>query len=242
MKCFFFDHQKYYFTIYTSMNILIIAATDLEINPLISFLDDNYKKNDQGFYLFDSHTVYILTTGVGVMQTTFAISQLCFNHKFDVAINLGIGGSFDRIIQLGDVVEIVKDRIADLGIEEANGQFIDVFEMNLINKDVFPYKDGWVSKIAKELPETNLKKTIGITVNKVTGTSDSIVSIQNKYMADVESMEGAAFFYTCAKLNLPSIQVRAISNYVEPRNRASWKMLDAIQNLNQFAIAYLKSL
>jgi futalosine hydrolase len=224
------------------MNILIIAATDLEINPLIAYFDGNCTKNDKGFYLFNSHTIYILTTGVGVMQTTFAISQLCFNYKFDVAINLGISGTFDRNIQLGGVVEVVKDRIADLGIEEASGQFIDVFEMNLINKDIFPYQDGWVSKIAKGLPETNLKKNIGITVNKVTGTADSTVAIQNKYKADVESMEGAAFFYTCAKLNLPSIQVRAISNYVEPRNRDSWKMQDAIQNLYQFAITYLKSL
>ena len=224
------------------MNILIVAATDLEINPLIAYFDGICTKNDQGFYLFNSHTIYILTTGVGVMQTTFAISQLYFDHKFDIAINLGIGGSFNRNIQLGDVVEVVKDRIADLGIEEANGQFIDVFEMDLIKKDVFPYQDGWISKIAKGLPETNLKKNIGITVNKVTGTADSIVAIQNKYNADVESMEGAAFFYTFAKLNLPSIQVRAISNYVEPRNRASWKMQDAIQNLNQFAIEYIKSL
>lgn len=224
------------------MNILIVAATDLEINPLLAYFEGNCTKNDQGFYLFNSHTIYILTTGVGVMQTTFSISQLCFNYKFDVAINLGIGGAFDRNIQLGDVVEVVKDRIADLGIEEANGQFIDVFEMDLIKKDVFPYQDGWISKIAKGLAETNLINTIGITVNKVTGTVDSIVAIQNKYKADVESMEGAAFFYTCAKLNLPSIQVRAISNYVEPRNRASWKMQDAIQNLNQFAIEYIKSI
>jgi futalosine hydrolase len=53
-------------------------------------------------------------------------------------------------------------------------------------------------------------------------------------------MEGAAFFYSCAQAGLPSIQLRAISNWVEPRNRDAWNIPLAISNLNQ-TIAQLLS-
>jgi futalosine hydrolase len=46
-------------------------------------------------------------------------------------------------------------------------------------------------------------------------------------------MEGAAFFYACARVELASIQLRAISNWVEPRNRDAWNIPLAISNLNQ---------
>jgi len=46
-------------------------------------------------------------------------------------------------------------------------------------------------------------------------------------------MEGAAFFYVCQLQKIPHIQIRSISNYVEPRNRANWNISLAIKNLNE---------
>jgi futalosine hydrolase len=45
-------------------------------------------------------------------------------------------------------------------------------------------------------------------------------------------MEGAAVFYACLYAGVPFAQVRSISNWVEPRNRANWKLDEAISNLN----------
>ena len=45
-------------------------------------------------------------------------------------------------------------------------------------------------------------------------------------------MEGAAFFYACLSAGLEPVQLRAISNYVEPRNREAWRMREAITALN----------
>jgi futalosine hydrolase len=225
------------------MKILIVAATIAEIKLLKNYLDDTFSSNGEGFYQIDLHSsIQILITGVGVMHTAFALSHKASLQSFDLAINLGVCGSFDLKIALGSVIEVVKDRLGDLGVEEANGQFLDVFDINLENKDSSPYQNGWISRIENNYLPTGLPPSNGITVHKVTGTTESIEAIQKKYNADMESMEGAAFFYTCAKLNIPSIQVRAISNYVEPRNRAAWKMEEAIHNLNLFAIEYLKNL
>jgi futalosine hydrolase len=49
-------------------------------------------------------------------------------------------------------------------------------------------------------------------------------------------MEGAAFFYACQQVNARCIQIRAVSNYVEKRNRDNWQIGLAIKNLNTFAI------
>jgi futalosine hydrolase len=58
-------------------------------------------------------------------------------------------------------------------------------------------------------------------------------------MPQIESMEGAAFFYACRQLNVPCLQIRAVSNYVEKRNRDNWHIGLAIKNLNKFAMSWL---
>jgi futalosine hydrolase len=50
-------------------------------------------------------------------------------------------------------------------------------------------------------------------------------------------MEGAAFMQICLTEKIPFAELRAISNYVEPRNRENWKMKEAIENLNTVLIA-----
>ena len=221
------------------MKILIVSATIFEIQPLINFLQENYSENPDGSYKVGDQSITILVTGVGIMQTTFELTKTTSGQSFDFAINLGVCGSFDRTNTLGDVVEIITDRMGDLGAEDADGTFMDAFDMNLDQKDKYPYQNGWISKLESHFTKTNLTLKKGITVNKVTGSNESIFDIQKKYQADVESMEGAAFFFVCAKMNIPSIQVRAISNYVEARNKANWKMEEAIHNLKIFALSYL---
>ena len=80
--------------------------------------------------------------------------------------------------------------------------------------------------------KTNLQKVKGITVNTVHGNEESIAEIVNRLNPDVESMEGAAFFKVCKEFAVPCIQIRAISNNVEKRNKANWNMSLAIGNLN----------
>jgi len=56
-----------------------------------------------------------------MMQTAFHLSQLLANAKYDMAINIGIAGSFRKQIKMGDVVIVKEDRVGDLGNEEGNG-------------------------------------------------------------------------------------------------------------------------
>jgi len=49
-------------------------------------------------------------------------------------------------------------------------------------------------------------------------------------------MEGAAFFYACFMERLPCLQIRAVSNYIEDRNKDRWNIPLAIGNLNKIAL------
>ena len=45
-------------------------------------------------------------------------------------------------------------------------------------------------------------------------------------------MEGAACMMVCQKFNIPSLQIRSISNFIEERNKEKWNLSLAIKNLN----------
>ena len=58
--------------------------------------------------------------------------------------------------------------------------------------------------------------------------------------ADVETMEGAAFFEACLAADIPFAQVRAISNYVGETDHARWDIPLALKNLES-ALRTLKT-
>jgi futalosine hydrolase len=55
-------------------------------------------------------------------------------------------------------------------------------------------------------------------------------------------MEGAAFHFVCLREEIPFMQIRVVSNYVEPRNKNSWNIPLAIANLNDFLRKYLNTI
>jgi futalosine hydrolase len=59
--------------------------------------------------------------------------------------------------------------------------------------------------------------------------------VRERFDPDIETMEGAAFMYACLIHGVPFAQVRAASNMVERRNRAAWKLDEAIANLGTVA-------
>ena len=223
------------------MKILIVAATPFEVAPLREYLEANYTTNLPFHYQKDKQEIILLITGVGMTNTAFQMGKALLTEQFQLAINAGVAGAFNRQLQLGEVVNVIEERYGDLGVEEENGDFTDVFEMELINGQKAPYENG-VLPNQRGAEFEFLPKVKGLTVNKVHGFAGSIAKIKAKYTADIETMEGAAFFQACLTEEVPFLQIRAISNYVEPRNRAGWKLAEAIQNLNTVLIASLQSL
>jgi len=211
------------------MNLLIVAATPFEIAPTIAWLEQHFEQENEGVFKRGTHLVQVLVTGVGCTATAFRLGHFFAQTQPDWALNIGIAGAFDASgLSIGDVVQVVSERFGDLGVEEANGQFTDMHELGLSEQ-------GILNNPFPEMP--SLSACHGLTVNKVHGSQVSIQLIQEKYPeAQLETMEGAAFFYACLAASCPFAAIRSISNRVEPRNREAWDLPLAIENLNQTLI------
>jgi len=205
----------------SNMKLLLVAATEAEIAPTLSHFNLVSGK------FIETEKFDVLITNVGMVATAFALGQV-LSDKYSLVLNVGIAGSFDKSISLGEVVNITQDTFAELGAED-HDSFITLPELG--------FGENSFSSITKT-PLT-LKEVRGITVNKVHGNTQSIEKITQLYQPQTESMEGAAVFYGCQQIKIPVLQVRSISNYVEPRNRANWQINLAVSQLNHWLINFL---
>jgi futalosine hydrolase len=218
------------------MRILIVAATAMEIAPLVGKL---HRTSDVGpritTYTHAGHDLLVVTTDVGMVATAAWCSGLMMTERPDLALNFGVCGSFDRSLELGTVVHVVADRIAELGAEDGD-TFLTVEELKLPAEHQFVNDAPPVNDALSRLPAVS-----GITVNTVHGNQRSIAAVVQRFKPQVESMEGAAFMYSCVVHGILFAQVRAVSNMVEQRSRATWKMTEAIDNLTVAALHILES-
>jgi len=222
------------------MRILIVAATEAEIAPLaaglrISKLSDVRPKGARAFQA-SGPDIDVLVTGIGMVSTAAKTARALAQARYDLALNLGVCGSFDPRLNPGRVVHVVSDRIAELGAEDGDA-FLTVEELSLHGDAVFVNRDPPDNELLNHLPPVS-----GITVNTVHGNERSIAAIVHRFSPQVESMEGAAFMHACLISQVPFAQVRAVSNLVEPRNREAWNLREAIANLNRCARGILDRL
>jgi futalosine hydrolase len=224
------------------MRLLIVAATELEIAPLVSRLTPTSHSLERcASFRYGPHHVDILTTGVGMTATATWCARLLARQSYDLAVNFGVCGSFAPACPPGSVVNVMTDCIPELGAEDGD-QFVTIQDLGLLRLDDPPFAGGRLVNpsvpphaVIGALPRVN-----GITVNTVHGNEDSIARVIARVKPDVESMEGAAFMYACLVAGTRFVQVRAVSNMVEKRNRAAWKLREAVDALNDNALRLIE--
>jgi len=207
------------------MKILVVAATRAELTGLYTYFslpEENFVQTER----FD-----ILITGVGMTATAFALGRY-LSGNYQLVVNLGIAGCYDHSIPLGTLLQITNDQFSELGAEDKD-EFIPIETLGF-GKSTYRA----INSVEDESLQA-LRKVDGITVNKVHGNKQSIQTIVARLHPVTESMEGAAVFYACEHAGTDCLQVRSISNYVEERNRDSWKIGLALKNLNDWAIEFL---
>lgn len=196
------------------MNILVVAATSFEVQAFA-----------------ESHpSAEILITGVGIPYSMYSLTEYLQNKKFDVIIQAGVAGAFDRNILLSKVFIVKEDVFATTGILEKN-EFITLSEAKLkVDSDIF-IKDKLINT-GKILNTISLPFANSITVDTVTDNKDLNNLFQKKYSAGLESMEGAVLHYVALKKKIPFLQIRSVSNYVGERDKSKWQLQPAIKSLN----------
>lgn len=216
-------------------SILVVAATRKEIDPFISILgepeivDSNLLR-----FFYDNSIVDVLITGIGMVATSVYTSKFLSKKQYNFAINAGICGAYNRSLRIGEVVNVLSECLPEIGAEDGEN-FLSVFDLGFLSVNQFPFIDGKLKATHSKSFSTieNLKKVSGNTVNKTSGNEKSIIELLKRNNSDIETMEGAAFMFAASVYNIPFLQLRSVSNYVEKRNSKAWDIPLAIDSLNK---------
>jgi futalosine hydrolase len=215
-----------------SFKILYVTATSSEADALkkirgMMSVPDGYQ--------YGSFEISLLVTGVGSISTAWAMKQwISVNEKPDLAINAGIAGSYKDEFVIGDVVMPLSDCFADAGIEDGDN-FHTLSEAGLNSANEFPFREGllFADTSYSVKMKSLLKPVRAITVNTATGSESTRNKLLKKFNPDIETMEGATFFYVCTREKIHFLALRAISNRVEPRDKSKWNIAFALDNLSE---------
>ncbi len=218
------------------MRVVISAATVGEWMPSYLKVNELYTSESRRMKL------HFHQSGIGMLAASFSLTKLILEEKPDLVLQVGIAGSFSTQYDLGTVLAVKEEIIGDLGVEEG-GKWKDLFDMKLEKSSYHPFeKRKLPNQWLDQYNILNLPTVTGITVNEISTNPERIAELSKKYHAEIESMEGAALHYVARETNTAFLQIRAISNLVGERNKANWKMGEAIGNLNETILQYIDKL
>jgi futalosine hydrolase len=215
-------------TIGICLKILLIAATPMESATIRSHF--SIPLLVQGAIATTQYGVVelnLLHTGIGMVNTAWHLGRTFMKIRPDLAIQFGIAGAFAAGPEVLEVVEVNQDCFAELGAESPEG-FLSLEKLGFSNfvLDNQPF----FNTLAQPLPPLEgLRQCRGVTVNRISGTTAGIEELEQIWAPEVETMEGAAFFQACLLERIPFRALRAVSNRVEPRNRAGWRLKEAVE-------------
>jgi futalosine hydrolase len=209
--------------------ILFVAATSLEADLL-------NKVRFPGPWplgvLSDSHA-NVLVTGVGIVPTLWAMQKRFLTKPApSLVINIGIAGSYREDMGIGAVVLPESDCFGDSGIED-DQRFLTLFEAGLAGRDDPPFSAGLI-RAPKEVIDAvgnSVRQVKAVTVSTATGSDQTRARLAGIFNPDIETMEGAAFFYACSMEKVPFLALRSVSNMVGKRDKSKWNIKLALDNL-----------
>lgn len=209
--------------VHALVHVLVHAATQRELAELQS-------EWPPGSY-HTALTLEYIVGGVGPVATAISLSErLCTPPSPNLLLTIGIAGALDRALALGEVVHVTREEFGDLGVEEADGSLTSLAALGLFDPDAPPFSAG---RLHAPAAPAFAKQATGVTCGRAYGSADSIARLRRRTDAQVESMEGAAAMWVAARRGIPFVQLRAISNYVEPRDRAAWRIDLALAQLTE---------
>ncbi|MEU5422010.1 futalosine hydrolase [Streptomyces sp. NPDC020667] len=164
--------------------------------------------------------------GTATALTAAAVS----GGPYDLVVSAGIGGGFTGATAGAPVGSlVVSDAIvaADLGAETPEG-FLPVTELGFGTVEHRP-PEALVRAVAEA---TGARRGEVLTVSTVTGSTERARALAKlRPGALIEAMEGFGVAEAAAAHGVPVLEIRAVSNPVGPRDRAAWRIGDALAAL-----------
>jgi futalosine hydrolase len=203
--------------------LLVVTAVDLEARALQPALP----------------AATVAAVGAGPAAAAAGTARLLALAEADgepyrAVVSAGVGGGFAGRADVGATVLASHSVAADLGAESPEGFIpLDVLGFGATTAAADP---ALLADLRSRLPAAVVGAVL--TVTTVTGTADSARALAVRHPEAVaEAMEG--YGVACAALGagVPFLEIRTISNSIGPRDRAAWRLPDALEALSKAAAA-----
>ncbi|MFE2050095.1 futalosine hydrolase [Streptomyces sp. NPDC059459] len=174
----------------------------------------------------------LLAAGVGpglaAASTAAALTAAALDATpYDLVVSAGIGGGFAPDAPVGSLVVADEITAADLGAETADG-FLPVTDLGFGTVTHHP-PAGLVRAVAAA---TGARTGTVLTGSTVTGTAERAALLRARHpRALAEAMEGFGVAEAATAHGVPVLELRAVSNPVGPRDRAAWRIAEALTAL-----------
>jgi len=224
------------------MPTLILTATAFEQQSLREQLTHPAQQeiayNTWTRGILGNHPVILIETGIGLVNTTHALTVALQQIKPDLVIQTGIGGAYLQAhLNVGDLVMASEENYAELGVitpkgwHPANEIGIPVLKTDRDYYNTYPLNTNLVTDAQNALQNVQEKVVVGpfVTVQQCSGRTDIGNGLAQKFNAICENMEGVAAAQICLQYQVPFLELRAISNQVEDRNKEAWNIPLSLQ-------------
>lgn len=177
----------------------------------------------------DNTRIRVIAAGVGQAAAAAGTAAELASGRYELVINMGIGGGFRDAAAIGSIVVASEIVAADLGAESAEG-FLLIDELGFGSA-----RAATEEAVSKQITAVLQAKGIAVayapvlTVSTVTGTAATAQALAARIPgAAAEAMEGFGVAAAAALMKLPVLEIRGISNAVGPRDRDAWRIKDAL--------------
>ncbi|MBT2505352.1 futalosine hydrolase [Streptomyces sp. ISL-98] len=170
----------------------------------------------------------VIAAGVGPAAAAAGAATALATRPYGLVISAGIGGGFRLVAPPESVV--VADAIvaADLGAETPDG-YVPVTALGFGTVEHRP-PAALVRAVADA---TGAVTGTVLTVSTVTGSAARADELRARHpQAAAEAMEGFGVAEAAALHGVPVLEIRAVSNAVGPRDRAAWRIGEALDALS----------
>ncbi|MFE5593847.1 futalosine hydrolase [Streptomyces sp. NPDC056549] len=147
---------------------------------------------------------------------------------YGLVVSAGIAGGFQPAAPVGSVVVSSAIVAADLGADTPDG-YLAIEDLGF-GRSVHTVPEALTGRITAALgaaPAYALAPVL--TVSTVTGTARRAAELAERHpTAAAEAMEGFGVAEAAAAYGVPVVEIRAVSNAVGPRDRAAWRIGEAL--------------
>lgn len=193
------------------MKLLIIVATDFEA---------------QAFQSFGQVVVSGVGSTAAALATWRTLSAQSLNPP-DLVVSAGIAGAYTGL-QVGDVAIARQMVQADLGAWDNGFLSLEALGLSIHpTRKQAPVFETWKGS-ANLAIQTGAYYGSILTVNTVTGSTQQAQLLQDYWQGIAEGMEGAGVAHAAFLSGIPVLEIRGISNMAGPRDRASWRIPEAL--------------